>query len=59
MEKFSVEVEEGREGRNGKLSVGPVYRNLLSKDDFPPMDPNFTSAWDIFRQVLFTIHDVW
>ncbi|CAI8603685.1 unnamed protein product [Vicia faba] len=48
MKRFSVEVEEGREGGNGKLSVGPVYRNLLSKDDFPPMDPDFNSAWDIF-----------
>ncbi|CAL0300203.1 unnamed protein product [Lupinus luteus] len=48
MEAFSAKVEEGREGENGKLSVGPVYRNLLSKNGFPPMDPDFSTAWDIF-----------
>lgn len=48
MKSFSIKVEEGKEGKNGMLSVGPVYRNLLSKNEFPPMDPDFTSAWDIF-----------
>jgi len=48
MKAFSVKVEEGREGRNGNLSVGPVYRNLLSGNDFPPMDPDFSTTWDIF-----------
>ncbi|KAK7344362.1 hypothetical protein VNO77_13882 [Canavalia gladiata] len=48
MKVFAAKVEEGREGNNGKLSVGPVYRNLLSKPDFPPMDPDFNTTWDIF-----------
>ncbi|PNX97156.1 long chain acyl-CoA synthetase 1-like protein, partial [Trifolium pratense] len=48
MKNFSVKVEEGREGRNGMLSIGPVYRNLLAKNQYPPLDPDFTSAWDIF-----------
>lgn len=52
MKSFSIKVEEGKEGKNGMLSVGPVYRNLLSKNEFPPMDPDFTSAWDIFRQFI-------
>jgi len=52
MKSFSVKVEEGKEGKNGMLSVGPVYRNLLSRNEFPPMDPDFTSAWDIFRQFI-------
>lgn len=49
MKKFSVQVEDGREGREGKPSVGPVYRNPLSKNEFPPPDPDMTTAWDIFR----------
>lgn len=52
MKSFAAKVEEGREGRNGKLSVGPVYRNLLSKDQFPPSDPDLTTAWDIFRYII-------
>lgn len=48
MKSFAAKVEEGREGTNGKPSVGPVYRNLLSKNEFPPSDPDLTTAWDIF-----------
>ncbi|KAF1880349.1 hypothetical protein Lal_00048986 [Lupinus albus] len=48
MKAFASKVEEGREGENGKPSVGPIYRNLLSKNGFPPIDPDFTTAWDIF-----------
>ncbi|KAF7818112.1 long chain acyl-CoA synthetase 1 [Senna tora] len=48
MKLFAAKVEEGREGENGKPSVGPVYRSLLSKNGFPPMDPHLTTAWDIF-----------
>lgn len=46
---FAAKVEEGKEGRNGMPSVGPVYRNLLSQKEFPPLDPEFSTAWDIFR----------
>lgn len=49
MKIFSVPVEEGREGQEGKPSVGPVYRNLLSKNDFPALDSNISTTWDIFR----------
>ncbi|KAL9318816.1 hypothetical protein ACSQ67_015333 [Phaseolus vulgaris] len=48
MKAFSVKVEEGREGKNGSLSVGPVYRSVFSKNEFPPMDPDFSTTWDIF-----------
>ncbi|XP_057439193.1 long chain acyl-CoA synthetase 1-like isoform X2 [Lotus japonicus] len=48
MKIFAATVEEGREGTNGKPSVGPVYRNLLSKNEFPPLDSELNSAWDIF-----------
>ncbi|KAJ1412547.1 Fatty acyl-CoA synthetase B [Sesbania bispinosa] len=49
MKSFAAKVEEGREGTNGKPSVGPVYRNILSKNEFPPLDPELkNTAWDIF-----------
>nr|POE92064.1 long chain acyl-coa synthetase 1 [Quercus suber] len=48
MKVFSAKVEEGREGLDEKPAVGPVYRNLLSKNEFPPPDPNISTAWDVF-----------
>ncbi|KAF3436566.1 hypothetical protein FNV43_RR23658 [Rhamnella rubrinervis] len=48
MKIFSAQVEEGKEGKDGKPSVGPVYRNLLSEHDFPPFDPELSTSWDIF-----------
>ncbi|BBG98578.1 AMP-dependent synthetase and ligase family protein [Prunus dulcis] len=50
MKIFSVPVEEGREGQDGKPSVGPVYRNLLSQNAFPPPDRQISSSWDLFSQ---------
>ncbi|XP_030957664.1 long chain acyl-CoA synthetase 1-like isoform X1 [Quercus lobata] len=49
MKIFSAKVEEGREGLDEKPAVGPVYCNLLSKNEFPPPDPNISTAWDVFR----------
>ncbi|KAF5931465.1 hypothetical protein HYC85_032338 [Camellia sinensis] len=49
MEMFAVMVEEGSEDRDGKPSVGPIYRNILSKNDFPPPDPELSTAWDVLR----------
>ncbi|KAK3034642.1 hypothetical protein RJ639_033597 [Escallonia herrerae] len=49
MKKFAVKVEEGREGRDGQPSLGPVYRNPLAEHAFPPYDPKLSTAWDIFR----------
>ncbi|KAK4558223.1 hypothetical protein RGQ29_007832 [Quercus rubra] len=48
MKIFSAKVEEGREGLDEKPAVGPVYRNSLSKNEFPPPDPNISTAWDVF-----------
>ncbi|XP_010270843.1 PREDICTED: long chain acyl-CoA synthetase 1-like isoform X1 [Nelumbo nucifera] len=45
---LAAQVENGREGRYGMPSVGPVYRNLLSKNGFPP-DYDMSNTWDIFR----------
>ncbi|XP_062004420.1 long chain acyl-CoA synthetase 1-like isoform X2 [Rosa rugosa] len=50
MKIFSAQVEEGREGQNGKPSVGPVYRNLLSKNNFPPPHPDISTGWDLISQ---------
>nr|GEV35037.1 long chain acyl-CoA synthetase 1-like [Tanacetum cinerariifolium] len=48
--EISVKVEDGRKGAgDGDPSVGPVYRNVLAKQSFPPLDPNFKTAWDVFR----------
>ncbi|KAG6648036.1 hypothetical protein I3843_07G118500 [Carya illinoinensis] len=49
MKIFSAQIEEGREGQDGKPSVGPAYRNLLSRNNFPSLDPNISTAWDVFR----------
>ncbi|CAI0406052.1 unnamed protein product [Linum tenue] len=48
MKLFAAAVEEGKAGENGKPSVGPVYRNLLSKNEFPSPDPDISTAWDLF-----------
>lgn len=48
--KFAVKVENGRKGTgDDNPSVGPVYRNPLAKESFPPLDSNFKTAWDVFR----------
>lgn len=49
LEVFSAKMEDGREGQDGKPSVGPVYRNLLAKNGYPPPDPDMSSAWTLFR----------
>ncbi|XVF32926.1 hypothetical protein REPUB_Repub17cG0125100 [Reevesia pubescens] len=48
MKIFSAKVDDGREGQDGKPSVGPVYRNLLSKHGYPPTDPDMSTAWSLF-----------
>lgn len=52
---FAVKVEDGVEGRDGQLSVGPVYRNPLAADDFPPLDPHSTTTWNIFRLYTYIL----
>ncbi|PKI44483.1 hypothetical protein CRG98_035118 [Punica granatum] len=49
MKILSVKVEDGSEGRDGRPSVGPIYRNLLSEHEFPPPDRDINTTWDIFR----------
>lgn len=51
--EITVKVEDGRKGAgDGDPSVGPIYRNVLAKQSFPPLDPNFKTAWDVFRYLI-------
>ncbi|CAH2057640.1 unnamed protein product [Thlaspi arvense] len=50
MKSFAAKVEEGVKGEDGKPSVGPVYRNLLSENGFPPRHSDITTTWDIFSK---------
>ncbi|KAL5700788.1 long-chain-fatty-acid--CoA ligase [Ranunculus cassubicifolius] len=49
MKVFAAQVESGRQGQNGEPSIGPVYRSLLSKDQFPPPDEDIGTTWDMFK----------
>ncbi|KAL0371909.1 UNVERIFIED_CONTAM: Long chain acyl-CoA synthetase 4 [Sesamum calycinum] len=46
---FIVEVEPSKPAKEGKPSIGPVYRSIFAKDGFPPPIPGLDSCWDIFR----------
>lgn len=48
MKRFSIKVEEGREGKDGKPSIGPVYRNVLAKDGSPSLFEDLNTSWDLF-----------
>lgn len=48
MGQYAVAMEPGREGKNGAPSVGPVYRNIWSKDGFPPPLPGLSTLWEVF-----------
>ncbi|XP_057786303.1 long chain acyl-CoA synthetase 4-like isoform X1 [Salvia miltiorrhiza] len=47
-EKYIVEVEPGKPAKDGKPSIGPVYRSIFAKDGFPAPIPGLDSCWDIF-----------
>ncbi|KAJ4954866.1 hypothetical protein NE237_011649 [Protea cynaroides] len=46
---YIFEVEKGKESKDGRPSVGPVYRSVFAKDGFPPVPEGLESCWDIFR----------
>ncbi|KAL2536343.1 Long chain acyl-CoA synthetase 4 [Forsythia ovata] len=46
--KFIVEIEKAKEAKDGRPSVGPVYRNVLVKDGFRPLAQGLQSCWDMF-----------
>lgn len=55
MKSFAAKVEDGVKGEDGRPSVGPVYRNLLSEKGFPPRHSDITTTWDIFRFIFLII----
>ncbi|XP_071707321.1 long chain acyl-CoA synthetase 4-like [Rutidosis leptorrhynchoides] len=46
---FIVEVEPAIEAKDGRPSMGPVYRSVFAKDGFPSPIDGLDSCWDIFR----------
>uniref|UniRef100_A0A5B6Z3F2 Long-chain-fatty-acid--CoA ligase n=1 Tax=Davidia involucrata TaxID=16924 RepID=A0A5B6Z3F2_DAVIN len=47
--KFIIEIEPAKEAKDGKPSMGPVYRSVFAKDGFPSPIEGLDSCWDIFR----------
>ncbi|KAI3682793.1 hypothetical protein L1987_83042 [Smallanthus sonchifolius] len=47
--KFIVEVEPAIEAKDGRPSMGPVYRSVFAKDGFPAPIEGLDSCWDVFR----------
>ncbi|CAK9163063.1 unnamed protein product [Ilex paraguariensis] len=47
--RFITEIEPAKEAKDGKPSIGPVYRSVFAKDGFPPPIEGLDSCWDIFR----------
>ncbi|KAF3777659.1 Long chain acyl-CoA synthetase 1 [Nymphaea thermarum] len=52
MRVYAVEVESGKEGKDGSPSVGPVYRSVLSKDGFPLVENDVNTSWHLFRDAV-------
>lgn len=50
--KYVIEVEPALEAKDGRPSMGPVYRSIFAKDGFPPPIDGLDSCWDIFRYSL-------
>lgn len=52
---FIIEVEKAKEAKDGRPSMGPVYRSIFSKDLSPPSIQGLDSCWDVFRYFSFNI----
>ncbi|CAN8325718.1 unnamed protein product [Cochlearia groenlandica] len=52
VEKFIYEVEKGKEGIDGKPSIGAVYRSVFAKEGFPEPIQGMDSCWDVFRMAV-------
>jgi len=53
---FIVEVEKARDAKDGRPSVGPVYRSCFTKDVSPPPIEGLGTCWDVFRSLSFHPH---
>ncbi|XP_076895073.1 long chain acyl-CoA synthetase 4-like [Bidens hawaiensis] len=47
--KFILEVEPAIQAKDGRPSMGPVYRSIFAKDGFPNPIHGLDSCWDVFR----------
>ncbi|KAL2902778.1 Long chain acyl-CoA synthetase 4 [Bienertia sinuspersici] len=47
--KYIYEVEPAKPEKEGKPSVGPVYRSIFAKDGVPQPPSGMETCWDIFR----------
>lgn len=47
--RYIIEVEPAKQAKDGKPSIGPVYRSLFAKDGFPKPIQGLDCCWDIFR----------
>ncbi|XP_061365178.1 long chain acyl-CoA synthetase 4-like [Gastrolobium bilobum] len=48
--RYIVEVEKAKEAKDGRPSMGPVYRSVFSKDHaHPPPVDGLKTCWDVFR----------
>ncbi|PIN21007.1 Long-chain acyl-CoA synthetases (AMP-forming) [Handroanthus impetiginosus] len=45
---YTAEVEPGKLSKDGKPSIGPVYRSALATDGFPALDPRIEDPWNVF-----------
>lgn len=46
--KFIVEIENAIDAKDGKPSVGPVYRNAIVENGFRALPQGLESCWDSF-----------
>ena len=51
--KYIIEVEPALEAKDGRPSMGPVYRSMFAKEGFASPIDGLDSCWDIFRCVAF------
>ena len=47
--RFIYEIEPAKPERDGKPSIGPVYRSIFAKDGFPQPPEGMETCWDVFR----------
>ncbi|GAV65773.1 AMP-binding domain-containing protein [Cephalotus follicularis] len=48
--KYIIEVEKSKAGKDGKPSMGPVYRSVFAKNGFPAPIQGIDSCWDMFHK---------
>jgi len=53
---FIVEVEKARDAKDGRPSMGPVYRSCFTEDVSPPSIQGLDTCWDVFRSLSFHSH---